>query len=170
MSSLDTAPGGWRIDQAARTTAIDALDLARLRDRPALKRITDFAAALCGSPVALVTLLEEQRQSFVARTGVDMTETPIEVAFCTHAVTGDGVLVVPDMTADARFAHNPLVTDDPSVRFYAGAPLRNADGVALGTLCVIDMAPHDGLTPLQRQGLEVLAEAVMVHFAADHAG
>ena len=164
----DQSPGVWRLDQGARNAAIAQLDLARLRDSAPLRRITDFAAKLCGSPVALVTLLEEQRQSFVAKTGVDMTETPIEVAFCTQAVTGDGVLVVPDMTADPRFSANPLVTDDPSVRFYAGAPLRTADGIALGTLCVIDMSPHDGgLSPLQREGLEVLAEAVMVHFAAE---
>ena len=153
---------GWQVNGAARAAVLAAYDLDRLRYSEPLTRITDFAAALCGTPVALVTVLEETEQRFLSRTGVDMDGTPRAISFCEHTILGSEPLVVPDMTADARFAANPLVTGDPNVRFYAGVPLITDEGVPLGSLCVIDMAPHpDGLTPLQRQGLQVLAENVM---------
>lgn len=157
---------GWQIDEAARAEALAAYDLAALRDGAALRRITDFAAALCGTPVALVSLVEEQIQCFVARTGTELTETPRDVSFCQFAMTGDDVMVVPDARADARFADNALVTGAPFIRFYAGAPLVSDAGVPLGALCVIDTQPHAGLTPLQHQGLLVLADDVMARFRA----
>ena len=153
---------GWQVDERARSAVIAAYDLERLRHSEALKRITDFAAALCDAPVALITVLEEFEQTFLSRTGVDLDGTPRAIAFCEHTVRDEQMLVVPDMTADPRFADNPLVTGEQHARFYAGVPLITDEGVALGSLCVIDMKPRpQGITDLQRLGLETLAENVM---------
>ena len=157
-----TTGRGWQIDESARAAAIAAHDVEAVRGSDELVRITDFAAALCAAPIALVTLLEDERQTFLARTGVDLDETPRAISFCDHTVRGGGLLVLPDLSRDPRFADNPLVTGDTHCRFYAGAPLVTDEGVALGSLCVLDTQPHpDGLTPLQRQGLETLADSVM---------
>jgi PAS domain S-box-containing protein len=158
------APGarGWQIDERARAATFAVYDLESLRNSAALKRITDFAAILCEAPVALVSLVEETRQTFLSRTGIDIAETPREVSFCAHAMLEDTIMVVPDATDDPRFAGNALVTGDTHIRFYAGAPLVTDDGIPLGALCVIDTVPHpQGLTPLQRQGLLTLADNVM---------
>lgn len=127
-----------------------------------LDQITAFAAALCDAPIALVSIVEEQRQRFLARTGLDAEETPHDVSFCAHAMLGDAIFVVPDATLDPRFADNGLVTGAPFIRFYAGAPLIDSEGVPLGALCVIDDKPRAGPTDLQRQGLTLLARQVMV--------
>lgn len=169
MSELPSAPG-WRVDEAVRAETIADHDIESMRDTAFLKRVTDFAAALCDTPVALVSIVEETRQTFIARTGLDDTETPRETSFCAHAMLEDDVMVVPDATEDRRFEHNVLVTSGPGIRFYAGAPLVSSDGVPLGSLCVIDTIARDGLTQLQRQGLSVLAEAVMVRLTANRAG
>ncbi|MCP3734103.1 PAS domain-containing protein [Sphingomonas sp. RP10(2022)] len=160
LCAAPTAPG-WTVDEAARAAAMATYDLESLRDSSALKQITDFAAALCEAPVALVSLVETTRQTFIARTGLSETETPREMSFCAHAMLGDGIMVVPDATRDPRFADNALVTGDLHIRFYAGAPLISDDGIPLGSLCVIDTVPRDGLTPLQMQGLATLADNVM---------
>ncbi len=152
---------GWEIDEAVRAAALETYDLESLRDGAALKRITDFAAALCGTPVALVSLVEQTRQTFISRTGVDVSETSRETSFCAHAMLKDQIMVVPDATRDPRFVDNALVTGDMHIRFYAGAPLISDDGIPLGSLCVIDTEPRDGLTPLQMQGLATLADNVM---------
>lgn len=123
--------------------------------------IVAFAGALCAAPISLISLVERDRQWFKARTGLAAEETPRAMSFCQHAMRGPGIMVVPDATRDARFADNALVTGDPHIRFYAGAPLISPEGVPLGSLCVIDSAPRDGLTPLQAQGLSVLAAQVM---------
>ena len=152
---------GWQMDEAARAETLAAHDIESLRDNDELKRITDFAAALCEVPIALVSLVEERRQTFLARTGLDATETPRDTSFCAFAMLDDALMIVPDARLDPRFSDNPLVTGAPHIRFYAGAPLISDDGVPLGSLCVIDRVPRDGLTPLQRQGLETLAIAVL---------
>ena len=162
-ATADTS--GWRIDEGARAAAITEHDLASLHDDAALKQITDFAAALCGTPTALVSIVEETCQTFLARTGFDATESARETSFCAHAMLQDGVMVVPDATRDPRFADNPLVTGEMGLRFYAGAPLIRSDGIPLGALCVIDTVPRDGLTPLQAQGLRVLAADVMMRLS-----
>ncbi|HEX7742034.1 MAG TPA: PAS domain-containing protein, partial [Sphingobium sp.] len=128
----------------------------------ALDQITDFAAALCDAPIALVSIVEDERQRFLARTGLEAEETPRDVSFCAHAMLGDAIFLVPDARLDPRFADNALVTGEPHIRFYAGAPLLDAQGFGLGALCVIDDKPRDALTSLQRQGLDVLARQVMV--------
>lgn len=156
---------GWQIDESARAAVIAAYDLDQLRYSPALTRITDFAAALCATPVALVTVLEEAHQVFLSRTGVEFEGTPREISFCDHTIRGDVLMQVEDASIDPRFADNPLVTGDTHVRFYAGVPLVTDEGVALGSLCVLDTVPRSGgLTPLQRQGLDCLAENVMARF------
>jgi GAF domain-containing protein len=156
------AARGWQIDEKARAAGLGSYDLAALRDTPELRAITDFAGTLCVTPIALISLVEEARQTFIARTGLEVTETPRETSFCAHAMLGDAIMEVPDATADPRFADNALVTGEPRIRFYAGAPLINEDGVPLGALCVIDTVPRpSGLTPAQRQGLIVLAANVM---------
>lgn len=155
------AAPGWHVDEAARARTIAAHDIEQVRDDDALKRITDFAAALCETPTALVSIVEEKRQTFLARTGLEATETPRETSFCAHAMLENRIMVIPDATADPRFADNVLVTGAPHIRFYAGAPLITQDGVPLGSLCVIDDQSREGLTPLQRQGLVVLAADVM---------
>jgi PAS domain S-box-containing protein len=127
-----------------------------------LDDITSFAAQLCDAPIALVSIVEEARQRFLARAGLEATETPRSVSFCAHAMLGEAIFVVPDATQDPRFADNALVTGPPHIRFYAGAPLVDMTGVPLGSLCVIDDKPRADLTPLQRQGLALMARQVMV--------
>lgn len=160
-SARSAAPSTGTIDETVRDSAIAAHDIESLRDSEELKRITDFAAALCAAPVALVNLVDRHRQHFIARTGYDAPEGPPETSFCTVTMRARGIMVVPDATRDPRFADNPQVIGAPFIRFYAGVPLLSDDGVPLGALCVIDTNPRDGLTSLQHQGLATLADAVM---------
>jgi diguanylate cyclase (GGDEF)-like protein/PAS domain S-box-containing protein len=137
---------------------LDALDALAVLDTPAeqrFDRFTRLAALSFGVPIALVSLVDEHRQWFKSRCGLDVAETPRSIAFCSHAVAQDEMLVVEDAALDPRFAANPLVTDAPHVRFYAGQPL-HSDGHAVGTLCIIDRVPRS-FTPEQRQALRDLA-------------
>src|SRR5436190_19609960 len=122
--------------------------------------LTELAARICEAPVAMITLVDEDRQWFKAKVGVSINETSRDISFCAHAITQPGLFIVPDATRDERFAKNPLVKSDPKVRFYAGAPLVTPDGYALGTLCVIDKVPRE-LRPEQKQALRILARHVV---------
>nr|WP_258191438.1 PAS domain-containing protein [Sphingomonas sp. PP-CE-3G-477] len=140
---------------------MSAYDVAGARAKGQLDDIVAFAAELCGAPVALLSLVEEEYQRFLARTGFDLEQTPRSMSFCAHAMHHHEVMEVPDAQADPRFVDNPLVTGEPYVRFYAGAPLVSSEGVPLGALCVLASAPREGLTRFQRDGLTLLAKAAM---------
>ncbi|MFT5129939.1 MAG: GAF domain-containing protein [Rhodothermales bacterium] len=123
--------------------------------------LTFLASSICDTPISLISLLDEKRQWFKSRHGVDACETPIEQAFCLHAIQRSGIFEVKDATQDSRFAANPLVTGEPGIRFYAGVPLTTERGIPLGTLCVIDRCPRV-LNDEQRRAMSALARQVMV--------
>ena len=118
--------------------------------------LTQLAADICGTPISLISLVDHDRQWFKSRVGLDATETPRDISFCGHAVADGEILNIPDATQDVRFADNPLVLQDPNIRFYAGVPLITPDLYPLGTLCVIDRQPRN-LTPQQIQQLQALS-------------
>ncbi|HEY0314996.1 MAG TPA: ATP-binding protein [Sphingomonas sp.] len=130
-------------DEASRLAALHALDLLDTDPEAGFDDLVAVARALTGAPVALVSLIDAERQWFKARAGLDVTETPRAVALCDHAIRGTDVLVTLDAARDPRFADNPLVIGDPAVRFYAGAPIRTPEGHAIGTVCVIDTVPRE---------------------------
>ena len=149
-------------EEARRLGIVETFEAEALEDDAELQAIVEFAAKLCGAPVSMVTLLEKNRQRFLAREGLDERETPRDVAFCNHTIGNSGLLEVMDAKSDTRFAANPLVTDPPQVRYYAGQPLVSEEGASLGTLCVIDTQAHaQPLSDFQREGLAVLATAAM---------
>lgn len=142
---------------------VDALYRYNILDTPASADFDDFtrlASELCGTPIALISLIDSGRQWFKSRVGLAATETPRDVSFCGHAIHGVELFEVDDALNDARFRDNPLVTGAPDIRFYAGQPLITSDGYGIGTLCVIDQVPHH-LTATQRNLLKVLGRLIV---------
>jgi two-component sensor histidine kinase len=127
---------------------------------PAFDDLVQLAARICQTPVALISLIDDCRQWFKAEVGLGVRETPLDRSVCLTAMLQPGLTIVPDLTNDPRFAHNPLVTGEPNLRFYAGAALRTPDGVPLGALCVFDNVVRD-LTQDQSVTLTMLARQVM---------
>ena len=148
-------PAPLPADEEARLHALREL---LLLDTPAderYDRLTRFAAEQLGTPIALMTLVDGQRQWFKSRVGLDVLETDREISFCGHAILNSGLFVIEDASSDARFSDNPLVTGEPHIRFYAGAPLSDPSGHHIGTLCVIDTVPR-ALGPVEMSILEAL--------------
>ncbi|WP_407523817.1 GAF domain-containing protein [Methylobacterium oryzisoli] len=145
-----------------RLAALAEYDILDTPPEPGFDDIVMVAAELCNTPVALVSLVDQDRQWFKSRLGFEACETPLDQSVCAHALARAETLVIPDLTADPRTQGNPLVTGNPHIRFYAGAPLIAPRGHVLGTLCVIDTVPRpDGLAPRQQQALEALARQVV---------
>ncbi len=143
--------------EARRLAALDRLRILDTLPEQAYEDIVAIASEVCGVPIALVSLIDDRRQWFKARVGLETAETPRDVAFCAHAILDPNqTLVVEDATTDARFADNPLVTGELAMRFYAGAPIVTKQGDAVGAVCVIDDKPGT-LSPARRRCLEALA-------------
>lgn len=148
-------------DEADRLAALHRYRILDTAPEAEFNDFTEVAAQMCGTPIALVSLVDAGRQWFKSRVGLDIEEAARDTSFCGHAIHhGPAVFEVPDALQDARFADNPWVTQAPHIRFYAGAPLITPGGHAVGTLCVIDSVPHT-LTPAQRSALSALGRQVV---------
>lgn len=144
-------------DETWRLAALHALPLLDTAPEADFDAIVRLGQALFGTQTCLVTLVDRDRQWFKARVGLNAAETPRSISFCGHVILQDDVFVVPDATHDERFHDNPLVTGPPHIRFYAGAPIRLPNGYTIGTVCLLDPAPRNGMTPDERARLADLA-------------
>lgn len=149
------------VNDSQRCEVLHSLNILDSAPEARFDRLTRLAQRLFQVDIALVSLVDEQRQWFKSRQGLEATETPRSISFCGHAIEQDRVFVVEDTLADERFADNPLVTDGPRIRFYAGCPLKGPGGLLMGTLCVIDSRPRQ-FDDQERDALRVLAELVEV--------
>ena len=143
-------------NEISRLKALQEYKVMDTLPEQAYDNFTKLASIICNTPIALITLLDEERQWFKSRIGLERTELPRENAICNHTImTLDDITVVNDATQDRRFASNLLVAVEPNIRFYAGAPLVTSTGEALGTICVMDDKPR-GITQDQLDALQVL--------------
>jgi len=147
------------VDEEERLRSLERTLLLDTESDADLDRITTLASETLDTPIALISLVDRERQWFLSRVGLEASQTPRSMAFCAHAITQDSTLVVPDALADPRFNTNPLVVSEPHIRFYAGAQLRPQDGQPLGTLCVIDRTPRQ-FSPRQLHWLQLFSEQV----------
>lgn len=153
------------MDDARELARLDALRSYQVLDTDPvdqLDNLTALAAQICDAPISLVSLVDADRQWFFSRFGLKPRETPRSQAFCAHAISQPDLFEVRDAALDPRFKDNPLVTGEPGIRFYAGMPLINEQGHALGTLCIIDRRPRT-LTTAERGALRALRDFAMSH-------
>ena len=148
------------INEVGRIAALQKYAILDTDPEQSFDDLTLLASFVCKTPIALISLVDEDRQWFKSRVGMDAKETSRDIAFCSTAILQSDVFVVPDALKDDRFRDSPLVVSDPHIRFYAGAPLINEDGYALGTLCVVDRAPRE-LAPDQKEALKALSRLVL---------
>jgi diguanylate cyclase (GGDEF)-like protein len=146
-------------NEEQRIAALRELDLLDTLAEPEFDELVKLAAALCNTPISLITLIDEHRQWFKATVGLSERETPREISLCAYAILQRSLFAVEDTTRDERFANFPTVTGPPHIRFYAGVPIESPGGMPVGTLCVIDRVPRQ-LTPEQIAALEILAHQV----------
>jgi signal transduction histidine kinase len=147
-------------DDRKRVEALRAYRILDTAAEPEFDDLTRLASQICRAPIAMITLIDSDRQWFKSRVGVDVTQTPLSESICSHAMRGSGLFVVPDLRKDARFANYAMVVSDPRIRFYAGIPLINPEGHALGTLCVVDTILRQ-LRPDQAEAMKVLGRQVV---------
>lgn len=147
-------------NEAERLQALRSYGILDTAIEPAFDDITRIASYVCQTPISVINLIDEGRQWFKSEVGLGVRQTPIDSSLCAHAILENSFMEIPDTTADPRFIHNPLVTGDPHLRFYAGALLRTPDGMPLGTVCVLDYKPRR-LTQDQRDVLAALARQAM---------
>src|ERR1700731_2595012 len=147
-------------NEEGRIVALEKYAILDTDPEQSFDDLTLLASFVCKTPIALISLVDEDRQWFKSRVGIDASETSRDIAFCSTAILQSDVFVIPDALNDERFRDNPLVVSDPHIRFYAGAPLINEDGFALGTLCVVDQSPRE-LSPEQTEALKALRRLVV---------
>ena len=148
-------------NEKQRLEALRGLDILDTPAEQAFDDLVRLALYICETPIAAVSFIDKDRQWFKSKVGLSVPETKRDISFCAHALTlPNEMLIVPDASLDPRFSDNPLVTGEPKVRFYAGAPLVTEDGLVLGTLCVIDHVPKE-LTAEQTKALSTLRNQVM---------
>jgi GAF domain-containing protein len=148
------------LTEAARLAALNRYAILDSEPEESFDDLVILAAHICRTPIAMLSLVDENRQWFKSKVGVRVEETARDISFCSHAIQQDGLFVVRDALEDARFKENPLVQGEPNIRFYAGAPLVNEDGFALGTLCVVDREPRE-LNDEQREALAALSRLTL---------
>ncbi len=149
-------------NETERLAALRRYEILDTAPEQAYDDIVKVAAYVCGTPTALISLVDQDRQWFKARVGLAASETPRDQSFCAHAIVNNRTLIVEDATLDKRFEKNPLVTAKNGIRFYAGAPLVTMEGQGLGSLCVIDSAART-IDEKQRETLEALARLVVAN-------
>ncbi len=147
-------------DEDRRLEILKEYEILDSEADPAYDRITSFCAIYFGVPIVLVSLIDANRQWFKSCVGIKAQELPRDQAFCAHAILEEKVLIILDALTDFRFKGNPLVTGEPYIRFYAGAPLMTVSGIKLGTLCLIDTKPRAGFSGKQEQILKLLARQI----------
>ena len=141
-------------DESSRLTTLNALNILDTEPEERFDRLTRIAKRLFDVPIALVSLVDENRQWFKSCIGLNVRQTDRNISFCGHAILGDGIFIIPNALKDERFADNPLVIDEPHIRFYAGCPISVPDGHKMGTLCIIDRKPRQ----LSQEDLELLQD------------